>query len=56
MIMNFMWKISQRMTEIQGSVSKLNDIQKDMNQVHIHFDKIQKENYDIRAKMNTNVD
>ena len=53
MIMNFMWQINQRMSEIQGSVSKLNDIQKDMNQIHIHFNKIQKENHDIRTKMNT---
>ena len=53
MMINFMCQINQRMTEIQGSVSKLNDIQKDMNQIHIHFNKIQKENYDMRAKMNT---
>ena len=51
MIINFMCQINQRMTEIQGSVSKLNDIQKDMNQIHIHFNKIQKENYEMRAKI-----
>ena len=53
MMVGFMYQINQRRIEIQVSVAKLNDIQKDMNQIHIHFNRIEKDNFDIKTKMNT---
>ena len=53
MMVDFIHQINQRMIEIKVSVAKLNDIQKDMNQIHIHFNRLEKDNFDIKTKMNT---
>ena len=49
MMVDFMHQINQRMIEIQGSVAKVNDIQKDMNQIPIHFNHLEKKNFDIKT-------
>lgn len=53
MMYDFMQQMNQRMMQIQDSVSKLGDIQKDMATMHKNASRLERDNNEIKGKLNS---